>query len=320
MACFQVFALFSLSQSDLISSDAFVNNLWHNHSADLSVDEDGSLVTLSNGSFYAASAPIVPVISDPLSVRVAFSVQHTQQLSCGGGYVKLMPKFDPTEFNGDTPYSIMFGPDVCGGDKKIQAILSYNGTNVPLTTIVPIAVDTRVHVYSLLLNVANRKYQISVDGDVRSAGSIEDAWNLLASRLIPDPSVSKPDDWVDEAEIPDPEDVKPTDWEEMPTIADPSSSKPEDWSDDDDGEWEAPQVANPRYKGAWVQKRIPNPEYQGVWKHPTIPNPDFEDDPRLCMYTFGAIGIDIWQVEAGTKFTNITVEVVHPESNPKDEL
>jgi hypothetical protein len=75
----------------------------------------------------------------------------------------------------------------------------------------------------------------------------------------------------------------------------------EDWDDEDDGEWEAPQIDNPEYKGKWtqvraaffsfaaalwpsltefrrMQKRIPNPAYKGAWVHPEIDNPDFVDD------------------------------------------
>ena len=39
-------------------------------------------------------------------------------LDCGGGYIKLMPEME--KFDGDTPYSIMFGPDICGSDKKVK--------------------------------------------------------------------------------------------------------------------------------------------------------------------------------------------------------
>ena len=39
-------------------------------------------------------------------------MKHEQKLDCGGGYIKLLPKSSKLEdFNGDTPYSIMFGPD-----------------------------------------------------------------------------------------------------------------------------------------------------------------------------------------------------------------
>jgi calreticulin len=38
--------------------------------------------------------------------------------------VKLMPKMDPKKFDGDTTYNIMFGPDICGYDKKVLFYIS----------------------------------------------------------------------------------------------------------------------------------------------------------------------------------------------------
>jgi hypothetical protein len=71
-----------------------------------------------------------------------------------------------------------------------------------------------------------------------------------------DPKATKPEDWDERAEIDDPEDKKPDGWDDIPpTIADPKAKKPKDWSDEDDGEWEAPMVPNPEYKGEWKAKR-----------------------------------------------------------------
>jgi len=71
-----------------------------------------------------------------------------------------------------------------------------------------------------------------------------------------DPKATKPEDWDERAEIDDPEDKKPDGWDDVAaTIADPKAKKPKDWSDEDDGEWEAPTVPNPEYKGEWKAKR-----------------------------------------------------------------
>ena len=67
-------------------------------------------------------------------------------------------------------------------------------------------------------------------------------------------------------------------------------------------------ISNPEYKGPWKQKTIPNPAYKGIWVAPDIPNPEFKDDPK--MYAFkdlGAVGIELWQVKAGSLFDNILV-------------
>ena len=38
---------------------------------------------------------------------------------------------DQSSFGGDTPYKIMFGPDLCGYDvSRIHAIFTYDGENL----------------------------------------------------------------------------------------------------------------------------------------------------------------------------------------------
>jgi len=84
--------------------------------------------------------------------------------------------------------------------------------------------------------------------------------------------------------------------------------KPEDWDDELDGEWEAPTIPNPAFKGPWRAKRIDNPAYKGPWVHPQIANPAYVPNPKLYEYSsFGAVGLEIWQVKAGTIFDNILV-------------
>ena len=39
-------------------------------------------------------------------------------------------------------------------------------------------------------------------------------------------------------------------------IPDPTAEKPADWSDEEDGDWEAPLVANPEYSGNARAKRF----------------------------------------------------------------
>jgi len=53
---------------------------------------------------------------------------------------------------------------------------------------------------------------------------------------------------------------------------------------------------------------IKNADYKGPWVHPLIPNPDYKDDPTIYAYdSFAAVGIEIWQVKAGTIFDNFLV-------------
>lgn len=134
-------------------------------------------------------------------------------------------------------------------------------------------------------------------------------WDFLAPKTIPDPSVSKPADWVDEPKMDDPEDVKPADYDDVAKeIPDPDAAKPEDWDEESDGAWEAPKIPNPEYKGEWKPKKIKNPAYKGKWVQPEIANPEYvADDEVYAFDNLGVIGFDLWQVKAGTIFDNIIV-------------
>ena len=51
--------------------------------------------------------------------------------------------------------------------------------------------------------------------------------------------------------------------------------------EDMDGEWEAPQIANPKCEsapgcGVWQRPMIDNPNYKGRWKPPMIDNPNYQ--------------------------------------------
>lgn len=128
-------------------------------------------------------------------------------------------------------------------------------------------------------------------------------------KKIQDPAQSKPADWQDNKFIDDPEDVKPEGYDEIPKeIVDPEASKPEDWDDELDGDWEAPIVPNPDFKGPWRAKQIENPKYQGEWVHPLIDNPEYKAVDDLYSFpSFEAIGIEIWQVKAGSIFDNFLI-------------
>merc|ERR1712141_812956 len=84
-------------------------------------------------------------------------------------------------------------------------------------------------------------------------------------------------DFLEPRKIKDPEQSKPDDWVDDAKMDDPEDVKPEGWDD--------------------IAKQIDDPE---------VDNPDFVEDDELYMYeSFGVVGIDIWQVKAGSIFDNI---------------
>jgi len=271
--------------------------------------ENKGLQTSQDAKFYAISKKI-PVFNNADKTLVfQFSVKHEQKIDCGGGYWKLTgPGLDQANFEGSSEYQIMFGPDICGySTKRVHAIFNHEGENLLTTKTTNCETDEMTHVYTLVVN-ADNTYAILIDGEEKSAGSMYDDWEFEKPKMIKDPELSKPEDWVDLKMIDDPEDVKPEDWDQPEQIVDPDAEEPEDWDEDDDGEWEAPMIPNPDYKGEWRAKKIDNPDYKGEWEHPEIANPDYVSVPDV--YKRGDleyIAMEVWQVKAGTIFDNMLV-------------
>lgn len=285
-------------------------------------EEDKGLQTSQDARFYQISAEFPKFSNKDKELIFQFSVKHEQRIDCGGGYFKILPgPIDQSNFNGETPYNIMFGPDICGSTKRTHLIFTYKGKNHLIKNEIKTEADELTHLYTLILRPDNT-YQVNIDGAEVSSGSLKENWDMLPPRQIKDPNAKKPSDWVDEKTIPDPEDKKPEGWDDIPSeIADPDATKPDDWDDELDGEWEAPTIPNPDYKGEWQPKMIPNPAYKGEWVHPLIDNPEFADDDSLYLFENNQyVGLEIWQVKAGTIFDNIIITDDINEANKLAEL
>lgn len=244
-----------------------------------------------------------------------FETRLQNGLECGGAYLKyLRPQeagWIAKEFNNDSPYSIMFGPDKCGATNKVHFILKHknpkSGEYVEHHLKFPPSVpsDKLTHVYTAILK-ADNEVRILIDGEEKkkanflSSEDFEPA--LIPAKTIPDPDDKKPEDWDERAKIPDPKAVKPEDWdEEAPMeiedvdavkpegwlddepeeVDDPEATKPEDWDDEEDGEWEAPKIDNPKCEtspgcGEWKRPMKSNPAYKGKWHAPMIDNPAYK--------------------------------------------
>jgi calreticulin len=268
--------------------------------------------TSEDARFYAISADLDSEINNKgQDLVIQYTVKNEQDIDCGGAYIKLMKKgLDKANFGGDSDYAVMFGPDICGySTKKTHVIVNYGGKNVQTNEEPRCESDVYTHTYTLWVKPDNT-YEVRIDGEVEKSGDLAEHFDLLEPKEIKDPEQSKPEDWVDEKMIDDPEDVKPEGYDDIPEkIVDPDAAKPDDWDDEEDGEWEAPMISNPEYKGAFVAKRIDNPAYKGEWEHPMVPNPDFKDDANLHAFCSPCVaaGFELWQVKSGTVFDNILV-------------
>jgi len=283
---------------------------WKHSAGEFFQDEtDKGIQTGTDFRFYQISRTFDSFTNEDDTLVFQFSIKHEQKIDCGGGYVKLLPSgFDQNDFSGDSPYYIMFGPDICGGTKRTHVIFHYKGENYLINDNVPVETDIYTHVYTLILN-PDQTYKVLIDNQEKKSGSLTEDWSFLPPKKIPDPAQSKPADWVDERRIPDPEAVKPADWDTIPAvISDPDAVVPDDWDTELDGDWEAPVIPNPDYQGEWETPYIDNPEYKGPWVHPEIDNPDYYTDDKIYAFKdIAAVGIEIWQVKAGTIFDNILV-------------
>merc|ERR1719231_183995 len=285
-------------------------------------DEEKSkgLQTAEDAKFYAYSTkfPSFSTMESPLVVQ--FSVKHEQSIDCGGGYAKLFPgTVDQATLHGgadEDKYNVMFGPDICGYNKRTHVIFEYKGTNHLVKKEPKAETDTKTHLYTLLVNV-NGTYEVFLDMESIQSGALTDDWDFLPPKMIQDPEVSKPEDWIDDPMMEDPEASKPEGWDDIPKdIPDPDATVPDDWDEEDDGVWEPPTIDNPKYKGEWIHPKIDNPDYKGEWVHPEIDNPDYKDDDSIGVYSdFGVLAFEIWQVKSGTIFDSIIITDDEEEAN-----
>ncbi|KAG1363698.1 putative Calreticulin-3 [Cocos nucifera] len=293
--------------------------------------------TYPDARHFAISAKIPEFSNKNRTLVVQYSIKFEQDIECGGGYIKLLSGYvNQKKFGGDTPYSLMFGPDICGTQtKKLHLLLSYQGQNYPIKKDLQCETDKLTHVYTFILR-PDASYSILVDNRERESGSMYTDWDILPPRKIKDVHAKKPKDWEDREYIDDPDAVKPEGYDSIPKdIPDPKAKKPDTWDDDEDGIWRPPKVPNPAYKGPWKPKRIKNPNYKGKWKIPWIDNPEtsgipmlqhadvlkfvilchrffpsseFEDDPDLyVLKPIKYVAIEVWQVKAGSVFDNILI-------------
>merc|ERR1711970_311564 len=291
-------------------------------------EKDKGIQTSQDARFYALSKEFKPFSNAEKPLVIQFTVKHEQNIDCGGGYAKIFDcSLDQKDMHGDSPYLIMFGPDICGpGTKKVHVIFNHKEKNHLITKEVRCKDDVFTHLYTLIVN-PDGTYEVLIDNESAQKGSLEEDWDILPPKKIKDPEAKKPEDWDDRAKIDDAEDTKPEDWDQPEHVADPDATKPEDWDqpehvadpdatkpedwdDEMDGEWEPPMIDNPEYKGEWKARQIDNPDYKGKWIHPEIDNPEYnaEDAKALGKYDeICKIGFDLWQVKSGTIFDNVLI-------------
>jgi calnexin len=191
--------------------------------------------------------------SEHKELVVQYEVKLEETLNCGGAYIKLLmdtPKLDINSISGDTPYTIMFGPDKCGTVNKVHVILQHQN---PLTgaweekhtnETAAMKGDKKTHLYTLRIKDDN-SFEVYIDKKLSKQG------NLLTHMV---PPINPP------KEIDDPTDSKPADWSDLEKIDDLSAVKPDDWDEDAPKEIENDKAVKP---AGWLDdgpENIPDPK------------------------------------------------------------
>jgi len=218
--------------------------------------DDKGIQTYPDAKHFAISAKFPEFNNKNRTLVVQYSIKFEQNIECGGGYIKLLSGYvNRKKFGGDTPYSLMFGPDICGTQtKKLHLILSYQGQNYPIRKDIQCETDKLTHFYTFILR-QDASFTLLVDNREREFGSMYTDWDILPPRKIKDFTAKKPKDWEAREYIDDLEDVKPEGYDLiLSEIPDPDAKKPDSWDDDEDGEWRQPKMPNPAYKGPWKRK------------------------------------------------------------------
>lgn len=154
------------------------------------------LQTSEDARFYALSHKFKPFSNKDKPLVIQFSVKHEQNIDCGGGYLKVFDcSLDQKDMHGESPYLLMFGPDICGpGTKKVHVIFSYKGKNHLINKEIRCKDDVYTHFYTLIVQPDNT-YEVLIDNEKVESGNLEDDWDFLAPKKIKDPSATKPDNW-----------------------------------------------------------------------------------------------------------------------------
>eukprot|EP00475_Leptophrys_vorax_P007268 TRINITY_DN145_c0_g1_i1.p1 TRINITY_DN145_c0_g1~~TRINITY_DN145_c0_g1_i1.p1 ORF type:complete len:618 (-),score=76.18 TRINITY_DN145_c0_g1_i1:431-2173(-) len=299
----------------VVSSSSDYGGKWQWAKAETTGDH-GLLVSEKAKKYAIAAELPEPVDPRKDTLVLQYDVRLQNGLDCGGAYLKfLMPQeagWTPSEFRDNSPYSIMFGPDKCGGTNKVHFIFRHKSPKTGeyvehhlKTPPTPLTFDKQSHVYTAVVH-PNNTLHILIDGEVKAEADLLSGKDfqppVLPPKTIPDPEDKKPEDWDERAKIQDPEAKKPEDWDddapreildmeavkpdgwlddEPETVDDPEASKPEDWDDEEDGEWEPPKVPNPKCEeapgcGEWKRPMTRNPAYKGKWTPPLIDNPAYK--------------------------------------------
>uniref|UniRef100_A0A5S6QV96 Calreticulin n=1 Tax=Trichuris muris TaxID=70415 RepID=A0A5S6QV96_TRIMR len=252
------------------------------------------LQTTQDSRFYAVSRKFDnPLGNISKALVIQFSVKHEQKIDCGGAYIKLLSaKVNQTDFHSDSPYYIMFGPDICADAKVLRIIFNYNGTYFTWNQKVSCKAGRLTHVYTLIIH-HNLTYDVLIDLRVAKSGL------LLEDFEFSDP-ISKPNAKTGKLSssegMPPSSNLNP----EAPTQGD---TLDKNFEDHDVSKSSAKSCGNKNDGEKKEEKHTCSADSQ----EPTTKAYKLQFMDLNFYKGIGALGIDVWQVKSGTIFDNILV-------------
>jgi calnexin len=189
-------------------------------------NDDYALILKSKARHHAISASLSkPFDFSTSPLVVQYEVKYQTNQECGGSYVKLLSNegkhLDLQQVTDKTPYTIMFGPDMCGVDHKYHFIIRYRNPKTgvysehqakkPTEALDSYFTDKKSHLYTLVLS-ADNSFKMYIDNKLINSGNLlEDMEpSIIPSKEIVDETDRKPDDWDDKEQIPDTSARKPS--------------------------------------------------------------------------------------------------------------
>lgn len=152
---------------------------------------DTGLVAKSKAAQHAISAQFAEVVDakaaalegKPLVIQ--YEVKLQTGLSCGGAYMKLLTEsaegIQAKEFSDKTPYTIMFGPDKCGGTNKVHFIFRHKN---PISGEIeekhlqypPYAKISKVSTLYTLIVRPDNTFDVLINNDSKKNGTLLDSF------------------------------------------------------------------------------------------------------------------------------------------------
>lgn len=263
-----------------------------------------------------------------------YEVKFQEGINCGGAYIKLLDDgFDNLgEFSNETPFQIMFGPDICGASNKVRFILKrYNPILKEMEekqlVNTPFARTGKVSTLYTLILKNNQDFEIRINGETAVSGNLVTDADAMSPPIEPPKEI--PDEFALSVEEEDTEEDTeegsevteeksiPEGWNEHeePFITKPGATKPKEWDEEEDGVWEPPMIPNPNCAngcGKW------NPTVHDSKKGPEkiqekkkgekklVANPKYYSDPTPSnIKPIGGLGFELWNMHRDILFDNI---------------